>query len=150
MLVIPTDVSKLDQVVKLRDKVYETWGEVRNLLFYFVPFYFLGSLANLRFRREPQCGGYLHCDVIHMFSCFRIFSLGPCPCRYLKRLLSFHFTLPSFHHTPFGPYPHLIRDVSLLCIQVAVLMNNAGIGNKGTSWEGIDNWHEVFEVNVFG
>ena len=29
-------------------------------------------------------------------------------------------------------------------------MNNAGIGNKGTSWDGIDNWHKVFDVNVFG
>lgn len=29
-------------------------------------------------------------------------------------------------------------------------MNNAGIGAKGTSWEGHDNWHKVFEVNVFG
>ena len=30
VLVIPTDVSKLQEVVRLRDKVYETWGEVRN------------------------------------------------------------------------------------------------------------------------
>jgi hypothetical protein len=29
VLVVPTDVSKLDEVVRLRDKVYETWGEVR-------------------------------------------------------------------------------------------------------------------------
>jgi len=29
VLVVPTDVSKLDQVVRLRDKVYEAWGEVR-------------------------------------------------------------------------------------------------------------------------
>lgn len=29
VLIIPTDVSKLDEVVRLRDKVYETWGEVR-------------------------------------------------------------------------------------------------------------------------
>jgi hypothetical protein len=28
VLVVPTDVSKLDQVVKLRDRVYEAWGEV--------------------------------------------------------------------------------------------------------------------------
>ena len=34
--------------------------------------------------------------------------------------------------------------------EVAVLMNNAGIGAKGTSWEGLDNWHKIFEVNVFG
>jgi NAD(P)-dependent dehydrogenase (short-subunit alcohol dehydrogenase family) len=31
-----------------------------------------------------------------------------------------------------------------------VLMNNAGIACKGTSWEGLDNWHKVFDVNVFG
>ncbi|PPQ85001.1 hypothetical protein CVT25_010500, partial [Psilocybe cyanescens] len=60
VLVVPTDVSKLDQVVRLRDRVYEAWGEV------------------------------------------------------------------------------------------AVLMNNAGIGPKGTSWEGIDNWHKIFDVNLFG
>jgi NAD(P)-dependent dehydrogenase (short-subunit alcohol dehydrogenase family) len=29
-------------------------------------------------------------------------------------------------------------------------MNNAGIGPKGTSWGGLDNWHKVFDVNVFG
>jgi NADP-dependent 3-hydroxy acid dehydrogenase YdfG len=29
VLVVPTDVSKIEEVVKLRDKVYETWGEVR-------------------------------------------------------------------------------------------------------------------------
>lgn len=29
VLVVPTDVSKLDEVVRLRDKVYEQWGEVR-------------------------------------------------------------------------------------------------------------------------
>lgn len=29
-------------------------------------------------------------------------------------------------------------------------MNNAAIGPKGTSWEGIENWHSVFGVNVFG
>jgi len=34
--------------------------------------------------------------------------------------------------------------------EVAVLMNNAGIGPKGTSWEGLDNWHKIFDVNVFG
>ncbi|GBE85091.1 Short chain dehydrogenase andI [Sparassis crispa] len=60
VLVVPTDVSKLDQVVRLRDRVYEAWGEV------------------------------------------------------------------------------------------GVLMNNAGIGPTGTSWEGLDSWHKLFEVNVFG
>ena len=59
VLVIPTDVSKLDQVVKLRDKVYETWGEVCALFF--------RSLANLRFRRATIS---LRC----YFLALRIFS----------------------------------------------------------------------------
>ena len=29
VLIIPTDVSQLDQVVALKEKVYEDWGEVR-------------------------------------------------------------------------------------------------------------------------
>ncbi|KAG6849688.1 hypothetical protein H0H93_006306 [Arthromyces matolae] len=60
VLVVPTDVSQIEQVIRLKDRVYETWGEV------------------------------------------------------------------------------------------AVLMNNAGIGAKGTSWEGLDTWHKVFNVNLFG
>lgn len=28
VLVVPTDVSRLEEVVRLRDKVYEQWGEV--------------------------------------------------------------------------------------------------------------------------
>lgn len=35
--------------------------------------------------------------------------------------------------------------------EVAVLMNNAGIGaDQGKSWEGLDNWHKIFNVNLFG
>ncbi|OCH90426.1 NAD(P)-binding protein [Obba rivulosa] len=60
VLAIPTDVSKLEEVVRLRDRVYEAWGEV------------------------------------------------------------------------------------------GVLMNNAGIGITGTSWDGLDNWHKIFDVNLFG
>jgi len=60
ILIVPTDVSKLDEVVALRDRVYEAWGEV------------------------------------------------------------------------------------------AVLMNNAGVGDVGTSWDGIENWRKVFDVNLFG
>jgi len=60
VLVVPTDVSQLEEVVKLKDKVYENWGEV------------------------------------------------------------------------------------------AVLMNNAGIGPVGKSWENIENWHKIFNVNLFG
>lgn len=29
IMIVPTDVSRLDEVVRLRDKVYEAWGEVR-------------------------------------------------------------------------------------------------------------------------
>ncbi|KAI5989113.1 hypothetical protein EDD15DRAFT_2389183 [Pisolithus albus] len=32
VLVIPTDVSKIEEVVRLRDKVYEAWGEVAVLM----------------------------------------------------------------------------------------------------------------------
>jgi len=60
VLIVPTDVAQIDQVMRLRDRVYEAWGEV------------------------------------------------------------------------------------------AVLMNNAGIGAKGTSWDGLDNWHKIFNVNLFG
>ncbi|KAJ2922439.1 hypothetical protein H1R20_g14657, partial [Candolleomyces eurysporus] len=60
VLIVPTDVSKLDQVESLKTKVYEDWGEV------------------------------------------------------------------------------------------AVLMNNAGIAEQAKSWEGIDKWHKVFDVNLFG
>ncbi|KAJ3729442.1 hypothetical protein C8R42DRAFT_651910 [Lentinula raphanica] len=60
VLVVPTDVSKLDQVVHLKERVFELWGEV------------------------------------------------------------------------------------------AMLMNNAGIGLKGTSWDGINNWKTIFDVNLFG
>lgn len=28
VLVVPTDVSKIEDVVRLRDRVYEAWGEV--------------------------------------------------------------------------------------------------------------------------
>ncbi|KAJ3936031.1 MAG: hypothetical protein NXY57DRAFT_886676 [Lentinula lateritia] len=93
VLVVPTDVSKLDQVVHLKEKVYELWGEVR-----------------------------------------------------IKSILA---TVPM-------PYPPLTQDspVSLFTIlifeQVAVLMNNAGIGLKGTSWDGINNWKTIFDVNLFG
>jgi hypothetical protein len=29
VMVVPTNVAKVEEVVKLRDKVYEAWGEVR-------------------------------------------------------------------------------------------------------------------------
>jgi len=32
VLVVPTDVSKLEEVVRLRDKVYEDWGEVSSTI----------------------------------------------------------------------------------------------------------------------
>lgn len=32
VLVVPTDVSKIEEVVRLRDRVYEAWGEVRSSL----------------------------------------------------------------------------------------------------------------------
>ena len=61
VLVIPTDVSKLDQVVKLRDKVYETWGEVRNCC---PP---PGAVGKSSFPSGASRRGYYYpCVVIHM------------------------------------------------------------------------------------
>ncbi|KAJ7692778.1 hypothetical protein B0H16DRAFT_1669634 [Mycena metata] len=34
--------------------------------------------------------------------------------------------------------------------EVGVLMHNAGVDGKGTSWDGLDAWHDVFAVNLFG
>ncbi|TBU23067.1 NAD(P)-binding protein [Dichomitus squalens] len=60
LIALPTDVTKLEQVERLRDRVYEAWGEV------------------------------------------------------------------------------------------GVLMNNAAVSAKGTSWDGLENWQKVFDVNLFG
>jgi hypothetical protein len=48
VLVIPTDVSVLEEVVRLRDRVYEAWGEVSPFFFppcfvFFAPFFPLGG-----------------------------------------------------------------------------------------------------------
>lgn len=48
LLIVPTDVSKKDQVENLRDKVYEAWGEV-SVCFY------CGA------RRLAVCGSMLEC-----------------------------------------------------------------------------------------
>jgi len=37
VLAIPTDVSNIDDVVRLRDKVYEAWGEVSHLPIILIP-----------------------------------------------------------------------------------------------------------------
>jgi len=33
VLIVPTDVSNLEQVVKLKEKVYDNWGEVKWFIF---------------------------------------------------------------------------------------------------------------------
>ncbi|KAJ7258718.1 hypothetical protein B0H12DRAFT_1070106 [Mycena haematopus] len=49
---------------------------------------------------------------------------------------------------------HLRERVYDAWSEVGVLMNNAGIGGldgvTGTSWDGLDAWHAVFDVNLFG
>jgi len=35
VLIVPTDVSNLEQVVKLKEKVYDNWGEVKRFFFFF-------------------------------------------------------------------------------------------------------------------
>ena len=79
VLVIPTDVSKLDQVVKLRDKVYETWGEVRNL-FHFVPFFSLLFVGKSSLPSGPNRRTIVY-YIAMLFTCFTYFSdlfLGSC------------------------------------------------------------------------
>ena len=31
-----------------------------------------------------------------------------------------------------------------------MLLNNAGIGLRGTSWNGLENWKKIFDVNIYG
>ena len=81
VLAIVTDVSKLDDVVRLRDRVSEAWGEVG-----------WGNYA-------------VYVTLI---------------------ILPFAFD------------------------QVAVLLNNAGIAAIGRSYEGLDTWKAVMDVNLFG
>ena len=50
VLIIPTDVSKLDEVQNLRDRVYEAWGEVRSTPKLPLPAL---SLANIDILHEP-------------------------------------------------------------------------------------------------
>ncbi|KAJ6584467.1 hypothetical protein B0H19DRAFT_387185 [Mycena capillaripes] len=49
---------------------------------------------------------------------------------------------------------HLREKVYETWSEVGVLMNNAGIGGlegvNGTSWDGLNAWHAVFAVNLFG
>jgi NAD(P)-dependent dehydrogenase (short-subunit alcohol dehydrogenase family) len=77
VLAVKTDVSRLDEVERLRERVYEAWGEVRRRIVFL--------LLNA-----------------HMFA------------------------------------------------QVAVLLNNAAVPDVGHSYEGLDKWKAVMDVNLFG
>lgn len=105
VLVIPTDVSKLDQVVRLRDRVYEAWGEVRTGAFCWQSCLLLLSTSPTLSVR--------HSHVSFSPVNFLTFSLplhalpGPCArilfrlCRYPKAFLS--FILP-FQGSPRHPH----------------------------------------------
>ena len=56
VLVIPTDVSKIEDVVRLRDKVYEAWGEVSSFRHKFIHFLELDGYYGPQWRRY---GGFL-------------------------------------------------------------------------------------------
>ena len=43
-----------------------------------------------------------------------------------------------------------LADTAFATGQVAVLMNNAGVGLPSGSWEQSENWRKMFEVNFFG
>jgi NAD(P)-dependent dehydrogenase (short-subunit alcohol dehydrogenase family) len=44
----------------------------------------------------------------------------------------------------------LLADQAFATGEIAVLMNNAGIGLPTGSWENSKNWHKLIEVNLFG
>ncbi len=43
-----------------------------------------------------------------------------------------------------------LADQSFATGEIAVLMNNAGIGLPTSSWDNSDNWRKLIEVNLFG
>lgn len=43
-----------------------------------------------------------------------------------------------------------LADKAFAAGEIAVLMNNAGIGLPSGSWEKADNWRKLIEVNLFG
>jgi len=43
-----------------------------------------------------------------------------------------------------------LADVAFKTGEVAVLMNNAGIGRSTSSWDNLGNWRQLIEVNLFG
>lgn len=43
-----------------------------------------------------------------------------------------------------------LADKAFAAGEVAVLMNNAGIGMRTGSWENMENWRKLIEVNLFG
>ena len=43
-----------------------------------------------------------------------------------------------------------LADKAFAAGEVAVLMNNAGIGPPAGSWENADNWRKLIKVNLFG
>ena len=60
LLVIPTDVSKKEQVENLRDKVYEAWGEVSICLI---------ILSGLRIALVRGIRGVVHAFWVHVGPC---------------------------------------------------------------------------------
>ena len=82
VLAVATDVSRLEEVVRLRERVYEAWGEVGRCC---------------RFR------AHVHSSQAYFF-----------------------------------------------LLQVSVLLNNAAVCDTGHSFEGLDNWKAVMDVNLFG
>ena len=105
VLVIPTDVSKLDQVVKLRDRVYETWGEVRNCLL--VLFFFFCWLAVLCFfRRVLTLRCYSHVSFTSGSFPRILFHLKRF-CRFIS--LCYFLLIPRHSYTTHYPNLHSTR-----------------------------------------
>lgn len=69
VLAVPTDVSKLEEVVRLRDRVYEAWGEVRVVR--------RGSRPS---RACPKKGRGRDSPAVALFPCPHPYSVFRSPC----------------------------------------------------------------------
>lgn len=72
VIAIPTDVSQLDQVVRLRDRVYEAWGEVSEQQSYSAPLRPCSRVSATAPSPQPngrdQRAGYVDLQGMHTLS----------------------------------------------------------------------------------
>ena len=118
VLVIPTDVSKLEQVVKLRDKVYETWGEVSCLFC---------SLAIFPFFAPDGPDGQLLLPCVcysRVLLYFRIFSSDLVQMALSVVFFSFHFAVSFPSHV----ISYTTHTLTLISVQSVIMFAHLHAG----------------------